>query len=364
MAEKLRRQNKKKVNVLNTGNAWPTATHLNHNHHQPSSSSVSKPVNTSNTASLLISSQRKPTVNPILPPTRISHSTSAPNLVDTHSVSDFPPVSTLQTRNGLRNGPSTKSVDQVYAANKSMVEKIRAGLDNDQEKYARFKDVSAQYRQGVIDAETYLVYVDQFGLSHLVLDLARLLPDPLKEKELVAIYNANQALSTKGNGQKNKGKSVKLTDNKLSTAREIQSNYRPPDDEVETLSKDGYRAVNKGKSKLQDDDRASPGGQLVLKLPKSEGGNGSSGSGVDGGGKSKPKKTSKFLRVRLGNGSLASLDLNNSNGGSDDMLAKGESGQNAVEETTDGIPVRGVWRNGGGHKLFVKDQKVPRGIPK
>ncbi|KAI3805871.1 hypothetical protein L1987_21758 [Smallanthus sonchifolius] len=93
MAEKLRRKNKKKVNVLNTGNAWPAATRSNNNNnHQPSSSSVSRPVNPSNTALLLISGQRKSTISPVLAPTRISHSTSAPNLVDMGSASDFPPV--------------------------------------------------------------------------------------------------------------------------------------------------------------------------------------------------------------------------------------------------------------------------------
>ncbi|KAI3805870.1 hypothetical protein L1987_21757 [Smallanthus sonchifolius] len=223
-----------------------------------------------------------------------------------------------------------------------MVDRIRAGLDNDHEKYARFKDVSAQYRHGGIDAETYLVYVDQFGLSHLVLDLARLLPDPHKERELIAVYNANRPMSgLKGNDKKNKGKSV--ANNKNST------------------NKYGYRAANKGKLKVEADDRTSPGGQLVIKPPKSEGGN---VGGGDGEGKSKHrKKTSKFLRVRLGNGSLASLDLNDSNGGSDGPLAKGESGGKADQETADGIAMRGVWRNGGGHRLIVSDQKDHRGIP-
>ncbi|XP_076946026.1 uncharacterized protein LOC143617314 [Bidens hawaiensis] len=355
MAENLRRH-KKKVNVLNAGNAWPAAPRLNTTNNKPSSSSVSRPVAISNTASSLTSGQRKSTTNLVSAPTRISHSTSAPNLVDTRSISDFPPVSTLQTHNGPENGPSTKRVDEVYAANQSMVDKIRAGLDNDPEKYANFKDVSGQYRKGVIDASTYLVYVDQFGLSHLIPELARLLPDPHKEKELIAIYNANQAMNgPKVNDRKNKGKSVAnnknstsmLTNNILSTVREIHLNYRPPDDEVETLSKDGYRSANnKEKSKLEVDDQASPGGN-------------------GGEGKSKQrKKVPKFLRVRLGDASLASLDLNDSNGESDAPVAKGVSGGKAEQEATDGVPVRGVWCNGGGHRLIVKDLREPRRIHK
>ncbi|KAK9070040.1 hypothetical protein SSX86_010439 [Deinandra increscens subsp. villosa] len=348
MAENLRRQNQRKVNVVNTGPAWPAATRFNNN--QPSSSSVSRTVNTANTSPLVISGQRKSTVSPIVAPpsNRISHSTSAPNLIDASLASDFPPVSSLHSRKVPENGPSTKRVEEVYAANKSMVEKIRAGLGDDQEKYSNFKEVSAQYRQGVMDAETYLVYVDQFGLSHLVLDLARLLPDPQKEKELIAVYNANRAVSgPKGNDRKNKGKSVvnngnssnKLADNILSTVRELQSNYRLPPEEVEILSKDGYRATSKGKSKVEVDDRTSPGGLLVINPPKSE------RNGDDGEvkGKQQRKKTSKFLRARLGNGSLA----------------EEESGGNEAQDSNDGVPVRGVWRNGGGHRLIGKDQKRP-----
>ncbi|KAD6120267.1 hypothetical protein R6Q59_026287 [Mikania micrantha] len=379
MAENLLQQNKKKVNVLNTGNAWPTATCLNNNNknsNQPSSSSVSGPVDTSNTASLPLSGQRKSTISPVLASTKISHSTSAPNLVDMGLVSNVPPVSSLQMRNGPVKGPSAKSMDEVYAANKTMVDKIRAGLDNDQEKYARFKDVSAQYRQGVIDTETYLVYVYQCGLSHLVLDLARLLPDPHKEKELIAVYTVNQTMSgLKTDNCKSKGKSVannknstnQLTNNIISTVREMQCNSRPPDDEVvsSSLSKNRYQAANKGKSKVEADDLASPGGQLVIKSQKSEGDNGGGGGGGDGVGKSKQrKKTSKFLRVRLGNGSLASLHLNNSNENSDAPLTNVESGRKADQETNDVVPVRSVWRNGGGHRLIVRDQKDRRVISK
>nr|GFC02073.1 E3 ubiquitin-protein ligase HEL2 [Tanacetum cinerariifolium] len=376
MADNLRRQNKKKPNVLNTGQAWPGAPVPRFNNHQPSSS-VSRPANT---ASSVVSGQRKPTISPIQAQPRVqiqaqpsvssststgwkttskmSHSSSAPNLVDTGSVSDFPPVSALQTQNvPPANGPSTKIVEEVYAANnKSMVEKIREGLNHDEAKYANFKHVSAEFRQGLIDAETYLVYVNEFGLSHLVLDLARLCPDPNKEQELIAVYNANRTMSrSKGKNQKNKGKAVavdnnnstnNLTNSILSSVRELQLNYRPPEEEVEILSKDGYRATNKGKSKVDVDDRSSPGGQV----------GGGGGGNSEGKSKQKNKKTSKFLRTRLGNGSMASiLDVNNSIGGSDDSVSNG----NKEEEANDGLPVRSVWRNGGGIKLIVKDKRKP-----
>ncbi|GKC25379.1 hypothetical protein Tco_1027529 [Tanacetum coccineum] len=51
----------------------------------------------------------------------MSHSSSTPNLVDTGSAYDFPPVSALQTQNvPPANGPSTKIVEEVYAANTSL----------------------------------------------------------------------------------------------------------------------------------------------------------------------------------------------------------------------------------------------------
>ncbi|KAL4558927.1 hypothetical protein LXL04_037132 [Taraxacum kok-saghyz] len=316
MAEKLRRQNKKKVNVLNSAPAWPAAN--------PSSSSVTRPPppnnNTSTYAAVGSSSSSGKS--------RISHSSSAPNL----AVSDFPTLHTAPA-------PAPANTQHVYAANKTMVEKIREGLGHDEDRYSAFKEISGEFRQGAVDAETYLVYVEQFGLSHLVVDLARLCPDPRKEKDLIAVYNANHSLSLphththKGNGSSNsksKGKSVKLTDNSiLDSVRELHSNYNnnnqeeEEEEEVETLSKDGYRAA-KGKLKLEVDDRTSPGPA-----------------------KQQKKKTSKFHRVRLGNGSMAALlDLSNSNNTT--------NVQEEEEEAAEGIPVRGVWRNGGGHRLIQK----------
>ncbi|KAL7583974.1 hypothetical protein Lser_V15G41497 [Lactuca serriola] len=379
MAEKLRRQNKKKVNVLNSAPAWPAPTRFNNNQ-SASASAVSRPQSNTHGSSVKLAVNQRLPVNVHVQQasssqpsavgssssssssgwknkSRISHSSSAPNLV-----SDFPPVSsTLHT-------PATASVEQhVYAANKSMVEKIREGLGRDEDRYGAFKEISGEYRKGGIDAETYLVYVEQFGLSHLVVDLARLCPDPRKEKELLAVYNANRTLIQKGNKNttsssssgtststststnskgKGKGKSVavgnkQLTNSILESVRELQSNYRPPEEEeVEMLSKDGYRA-NKGKTTIADGD----GQLLLLKPPKKSLEEEEEGAG----GKQQRKKTSKFHRVRLGNGSMAALlDLNGNNS---NHAAEASEDEEASKDT---IPVRGVWRNGGGHRLIQK----------
>ncbi|KAK3034659.1 hypothetical protein RJ639_033614 [Escallonia herrerae] len=207
---------------------------------------------------------------------RIGHSTSAPNLVDIgsdKSVADFPPVSALQTRKLPASGQAKLNVNEIQSANRSLVERIRGALQFDQDKYSAFKDISGEYRQGLIDAETYLAYVEQFGLSHLVLELASLCPDARKQEELVETYNANVVSNVpRENGwsngsirlkdgegsKKGKGKSTdaenssskaKLADDVISTVRKLQSSYKPSDEEVEMLLKDGYRGM-KGKSKV------------------------------------------------------------------------------------------------------------------
>ncbi|KAK9912654.1 hypothetical protein M0R45_036506 [Rubus argutus] len=225
-------------------------------------------------------------------PARISHSASAPNLVENGSVQpsvlDFPPVSAAQVRKVPSTSQPTNQpvlkVGDVQTANKSLVEKIRAAVEFDEDKYNIFKDISGQYRQGLVDTEVYLDFVRQFGMLHLVLDLARLCPDAQKQRELIDAYNTSirssgaqengwvqgsvrSKDSKKGKGKSSeaensnsKGKSSEtensyskatLADSIISSVRELQSNYRPSEDAVEMLSKDGYRAA-KGKIKADN----------------------------------------------------------------------------------------------------------------
>lgn len=412
MAENLRRQNKKKVNILasaqaNSAEAWPAASRV---HVAQAATPVHTGPNTNSAPGLLLmSGQSKPAINqrsarssyssfaqaqPVSAhepsstgsltsssnwgnTSRISHSTSAPNLVEAGSTSDFPPVSAVQKRNQPASGQAVQKVEDVYTANKSMVERLRAALEFDQDKYAAFKDISGEYRQGLIDAGAYLAYVEQFGLSHLVLDLARLCPDPQKERELIAAYNATLVnRSPRENGRPsgtNKGKHVvaesgslkdNLTDAILSTVRKLQSDYKPSEEEVEMLSKDGYRAA-KGKSKVVVDEPRVELNSPSLTLLKGKGetdfrsdGGGCNQNSGDGDARSKQrKKTSKFNRVRLGDGSMAALvDPKNSDPGSDSMKAVIDGNKDPGE----GLPVRGVWRNGGGHRLVAMTSKDPR----
>ncbi|KDP28319.1 hypothetical protein JCGZ_14090 [Jatropha curcas] len=399
MAAHLRRQ-KRNVTVVNSAvnsaQAWPAPTRGNaagssvqyrpNMNPAPSTSRSSIGGPTPSSYANSIQTHARPTLvhgHPSAGPpgnldntNKISHSVSAPNLSESRSlepsISDFPPVSAIQTRKTPPSSQVLPNVEDVQTANKSLVEKIRAALDYDEDKYTSFKDISGQYRQGSIDTEKYLHYVRQYGLSHLVLELARLCPDFQKQKELLDTYSANlRGKSPQENGwsrgsghlkdstSSKKGKSIdgegssskdRLADSIMSTVRTLQLHYKPPEEEVEVLSKDGYRTA-KGKSQVAVDEK-----QVEL-----SGENDSvTGSGPNqnvrdkGSGNKQRKKTSKFHRVRLGDGSMAALlDHKSSDPDPDpdpnpaDNRSDGSSNQNG------GLPVRGVWRKGGGQKLFL-----------
>ncbi|WOG87218.1 hypothetical protein DCAR_0206441 [Daucus carota subsp. sativus] len=317
---------------------------------------------------------------------RIIHSSSAPNLVEAgSSESDFPPVSAMKKQ--PLNLQAVLNVEDVQTANKSLVERIHAGLSFDQDKYIAFKEISGEFRQGLMDASTYLMHVHQFGLTHLVLELAKLCPDAEKQRDLVDTFYANfstnnnirenggMSLKQSNGDKKGKGKSIgassssskdKLADEVISTVRKLQSNYKAPvEDEVEILSKDGYRAA-RGKSNViinEPQTVARTSDRSMLKVENSSHSvddryNLNSGT-ADGKNKQK-KKTSKFHRVRLGDGSMASLL--DSKSSDTDPEPESESGKAAFNgnKNLEGLPVRGVWRNGGGNKLLAKTSKDAR----
>ncbi|MCL7050782.1 hypothetical protein MKW94_026828 [Papaver nudicaule] len=316
---------------------------------------------------------------------RVTHSTSAPNLVerggssDSH-LSDYPPVMAPRKNNGVATSkqhvsrledefppvtatvknkvPISKEplekVEDVQTANKSLVERIRSALDNDENKYSIFKDISGEFRQGMIGPGEYLNYVQQFGLTHLVLELARLCPDTQKQRELIENYNAFviRSRATSNNSHNGKGKKKlaeepdnSLADNVISSVRKLHANYKPSEEEdVEVLSKDGYR-TSKGKSVAEDILGSSSANPKPLDysgvgVPKN------SGVGRGGASKEKKKKIPKFQRVRLGE--AASLDPH-------------PEPEEDTPDSSDGVVVRGAWRNGGGQKLVALTQ---RGTPK
>ncbi|RAL43580.1 hypothetical protein DM860_012721 [Cuscuta australis] len=311
--------------------------------------------------------------------TRIPHTTSAPNLVESQSFdsSNFPPVSSQTLKLPASSQPTTTGIGDIHTANKSLVERIRSSLSFDEDKYAAFKDISGEYRRRLINAETYLANVDQFGLLHLVYELARLCPDIQKQNELIDTYNANFRHSGSGQSdsetkdssvsKKGKGKSIdagdnnntpkiKLADSIMHTVKNLQSSYRPSEDSVEVLLKDDYRASSKGKSKATSFEKELMPHSEALKLKDQSsllGGGGSDHTLGDGHSKNKQKKkTSKFLRARLGDEFVEShSNLKNSISDRDLYVKQMPSGEES--KSPEGLPVRGVWRNGGGQKLLA-----------
>ncbi|XP_039001216.1 E3 ubiquitin-protein ligase hel2-like [Hibiscus syriacus] len=410
MAARLRRQKNGNKSVLSSAQAWPAASHRT-----AQESSSSRQVRSAASVAAITSlangngnvnraaqlgyassthaqvpaqsqaqAQARPTTADILLSSgsrtssanmhRISHSSSAPNLHDVRysepSASDFPPVSAAQRHKQSSSNQVLTHMEEVRSANKSLVEKMRAALQYDEEKYTAFKEISGQYRQGLIGTNRYLDYVQQHGLSHLVLELARLCPDAQKQKELIDTYNArlqSNGLEENGGGQgsvwlkekdaskKGKGKSVDaagskskdiLADSILSSVHKLQSSYKISEEEVEVLSKDGYRP-SKGKAKVMVEEQQvqlNSSNQPSIKI----GGQNESlhvkvGSGDGSGGIKQRKKTSKFHRVRLGDGSMASLlDLKNPEPDPEPLDDKDDCSQNS----TGALPIRGVWKKG------------------
>ncbi|KAL2556466.1 RING/U-box superfamily protein [Forsythia ovata] len=324
---------------------------------------------------------------------RISHSTSAPNLSQSGSFdssnSDFPPVSVAHTSKQPASDQPVLKVEDVHSANKSLVEKMRAALGFDEEKYTAFKKISSEFRLGLMDTETYLACVEQFGLSHLVLELTRLLPDAQKQRELIDTYNANMKYdasrengfssgislkdgnsSKKGKG-KGKGKALdsgnsisknNLADNFVSTVKDLQLSYKPSEEDVEVLSKEGYRApIGKSKAVVDNSRAELSGSSESIKLKSQNDSLSASGASNQNSGNGKQrKKTSKFHRIRLGDGSVeAYLDLKNTDPDSDsDPNQKAASDEQ--DNATESLPARGVWRNGGGQRLLAVTSKGPK----
>ncbi|KAK3140386.1 hypothetical protein QOZ80_5AG0400180 [Eleusine coracana subsp. coracana] len=307
-------------------------------------------------------------------PNKMKHSVSTPNLVSGSSSSQASSSATL----GVKKipGPTQTSqtlpvAEDVRAANRSLVERMRAALGMDEDRYSAFKEIAGEYRKGLIGTSEYLSYVEQFGLGNLVPEMAMLLPDPQKQRELTDAYYTNirfRSIQENGGGgssskegnrkKKGKGKAPDITgsnaedvkdavaDNFLDSVRRLQSNQRAQEVEAEVLSKDGYRPskaiqLSAGSSSSTE---GSLNSDTVIRTSGAKD-NASNGGNSSGNNSKQPKKTSKFLRARLGDNSLATLDLSRPS-------ASPERPERESQGLQLGLPVRGAWKNGGGQKLF------------
>ncbi|XP_057871285.2 uncharacterized protein LOC131077755 [Cryptomeria japonica] len=189
---------------------------------------------------------------------------------------EFPPilvtqnVSTLsvtENQSTATNKMPLLSAEETRASNRALIGSIRSGLGGDKKQFEVFKDLSAQFRNGTISAKKYHTHISQLGLSHLVLELARLCPDKDKQRELleannVVMKNSQNAasqitsqimrLNTSNNINSHwKGKKVDADCSEEATPCLVpDSTHRVGNtsDQLEVLSKNGYRTT-KGKSK-------------------------------------------------------------------------------------------------------------------
>jgi E3 ubiquitin-protein ligase ZNF598 len=307
-------------------------------------------------------------------PNKMKHSVSTPNLVSGGSSSQqsSKTYGVKKIQESTQNSQTLPAAEDIRAANKSLVERMRAALGMDEDRYSAFKEIAGEYRQGIIDTSEYLSYVEQFGLSQFVPEMARLLPDPQKQRELLDAYYTNMRFrSLQENGvvgssskevnhkKKGKGKAPEATesnatkdvkdalaDNFLDSVRRLQSNQRAQEVEAEVLSKDGYRpkAIQLS-SGCSTNTEGSLNSDTVSKTSGSKDNTSKGGGNSSGNNSKQPKKTSKFLRARLGDNSQATLDLSRPS-------ASPERPERESQGLQPGLPVRGAWKNGGGQKLF------------
>eukprot|EP00250_Pteridium_aquilinum_P013593 c21444_g1_i1 orf=354-2828(+) len=160
------------------------------------------------------------------------------------------------------NSPAPLSVEEVKAANKALRESIHSVLQGDDNRYNEFKLISAQFRSGEMDANVYLHHVKDFGLLHIVPELARLCPDAKKKEDLLKVFHrdttSNQVngftepLVTSGGsseGEEVEDTKKKLTSGGMSALRLTdRGGGYSEDNEVEVLSRDGYRDLKGKKS--------------------------------------------------------------------------------------------------------------------
>ncbi|XP_021623273.1 E3 ubiquitin-protein ligase ZNF598 isoform X3 [Manihot esculenta] len=263
--------------------------------------------------------------------------------------------------------------EDAQCANKALVEKIRASLDFDKDKYAAFKVISVEYRQDLIDTGEYLAYVHQFGLSHLVRELAMLCPNAQKQRELVEIYmyntrrnGSNENGHSKSKKSSKKGKE-KCEDNGIyhpenalaeTISREtmnLQLNHKPLLDEEKILSEAVCHSV-KGKSKILVDEQGNLNSSTEPRNKndaRSVNGCPEKNVGARGGNKSY-KKLPKFLKNRFGDISAAQLP----DKGTPDAGPGGADEKTCWKKNPpETLPIRGVWQNGGGRRLVMMTQR-------
>lgn len=335
------------------------------------------------------------------------------------------PVSESSSRGETQNVVVPHLTDAVRIANKALIECIRSKLGNDEKLFTAFKDLSAQFKRGKIDASVYYKHIISLGLWDLVPELARLCPDPEKQRDLLEAYEKGQkdkqssalkedspsmerSAITQSNARRAKDavKKDAFEQTSMQSAMSATIALRLTDrggtngenDDVEVLSKDGYCDL-KGKHRAESSSSGSwfsigsslvngahnPQAKVLVKgtgtvdLPapicewipcwscnvctlenselnshcaacetsRSDAASSAATVQAQGHGKRK-KKTSKFERARLDDGSLV---LSLESRGPDPAMC------NPAPSSAQRSSGRGAWKNGGGQRLVALAQR-------
>eukprot|EP00271_Cylindrocystis_brebissonii_P001202 TRINITY_DN11505_c0_g1_i1.p1 TRINITY_DN11505_c0_g1~~TRINITY_DN11505_c0_g1_i1.p1 ORF type:complete len:1077 (-),score=174.16 TRINITY_DN11505_c0_g1_i1:34-3264(-) len=140
-----------------------------------------------------------------VPTTSLSASTSAfPSL----SAKPMPPVASVPS--GASPFVIEMTAEEIRKANRELKDKILLALHHDADSYEAFKVLSSRFQRGDIDASAYYDEISRTGLSFVVPDLARTIPDPEKRDQLL-IAHAEGVLRTRpGAGLVAVGKNANL----------------------------------------------------------------------------------------------------------------------------------------------------------
>ncbi|KAL2624113.1 hypothetical protein R1flu_008358 [Riccia fluitans] len=184
--------------------------------------------------------------------------TGAVNLGTSAAARPFRDTVPVDRSNTVTARVSELSLD-LRAANKALVERIRAGLKGSEQQYADFRDVSARFRKGEMISREYYDHISRLGLSFLVPELARLCPDPQKGKELMEAHTGgltNNIVDPRSLPPGLAGvfptlpSTVPVSDSASSSSNGLSAIYPSEETIVEQLTTDGYRRT-KGKAKLE-----------------------------------------------------------------------------------------------------------------
>lgn len=308
------------------------------------------------------------------------------------------------------------SREELRTANKALIESIQAGLRGNDQAFSDFKDVSARYSKGEMNTLDYYRHIIRLGLSRVVPELGRLCPDPVKGKELIEVHAAQLAREQEfppvaSSSSSSVSQPPKPTGKGKGEAEGSgRVSLQLPNEEVEVLSRDGYR-TGKGKSGIEEtssstsevteDTSRDRKPQVLVKAtgsllePSVNSGTRSSGAaktwtcetctlenrgdspeclacGSDGpswalasrsgkggdsaGNDKRKKKVSKFQRVRLGDGSAAALLDSVANPNPWGVISDVGSPPTVPAAEVRGFG-RGAWASGGGSRLMSSSRR-------